>query len=224
MIDNYRDELLKCLSDLRCKETRYRQIPNLLTLSRMVGVIPVNILYFSGNILMALLLSVGLFITDFFDGKIARKYGIVSSFGAKLDAVCDKVMTLGLSLPIISVNPIILINLLFEGFISGINIINEKKGYNPRTVYIGKVKTVLLSMTLGFGYLGSVLNRSISVFKIFSMITVLFEGITLANYMNISKNMDNGLDTKEVARLIRFIIDTPKDVMIPEVGIKNINN
>lgn len=44
------------------------------------------------------------------------------------------------------------------------------------------------------------------------------------NKMNISKNMANGLDTKEVARLIKFIIDTPSDVMIPEVGIKNINN
>ena len=42
--------------------------------------------------------------------------------------------------------------------------------------------------------------------------------------MNIEKNMANGLDTKEVARLIQFIIDTPSDVMIPEVGIKNINN
>ena len=42
--------------------------------------------------------------------------------------------------------------------------------------------------------------------------------------MNIQKNMDNGLDTKEVARLIKFIIDTPSDVMVPEVGIKNINN
>ena len=42
--------------------------------------------------------------------------------------------------------------------------------------------------------------------------------------MNIEKNMTNGLDTKEVARLIQFIIDTPSDVMIPEVGIKNINN
>ena len=44
------------------------------------------------------------------------------------------------------------------------------------------------------------------------------------NKMNITKNMDNGVDTKEVARLIKFIIDTPSDVMIPEVGIKNINN
>lgn len=42
--------------------------------------------------------------------------------------------------------------------------------------------------------------------------------------MNIEKNMANGVDTKEVARLIQFIIDTPSDVMIPEVGIKNINN
>ncbi len=42
--------------------------------------------------------------------------------------------------------------------------------------------------------------------------------------MNIEKNMANGVDTKEVARLIEFIIDTPSDVMIPEVGIKNINN
>lgn len=44
------------------------------------------------------------------------------------------------------------------------------------------------------------------------------------NKMNIQKNMDNGIDTKEVTRLIKFIIDTPSDVMIPEVGIKNINN
>lgn len=44
------------------------------------------------------------------------------------------------------------------------------------------------------------------------------------NKMNIQKNMDNGIDTKEVARLIEFIIDTPPNVMIPEVGIKNINN
>ena len=42
--------------------------------------------------------------------------------------------------------------------------------------------------------------------------------------LNIEKNMANGVDTKEVARLINFIIETPADVMIPEVGIKNINN
>ena len=42
--------------------------------------------------------------------------------------------------------------------------------------------------------------------------------------LGIEKNMANGLELKEVSRLVKFIIDTPKDVMIPEVGIKNINN
>jgi len=42
--------------------------------------------------------------------------------------------------------------------------------------------------------------------------------------MNINKNMDLAIETTEVAKLIKFIIDMPNDVMVPEVGIKNINN
>ena len=42
--------------------------------------------------------------------------------------------------------------------------------------------------------------------------------------MNIEKSMQDGLDTQEVANLIRFIMNLPADVNIPEVGIKHINN
>ncbi len=58
-------------------------------------------------------------------------------------------------------------------------------------------------------------------------VTNLMPGMMKTNMfikLNIEKNMANGVDTIEVARLVKFIIDTPKDVMIPEVGIKNINN
>lgn len=44
------------------------------------------------------------------------------------------------------------------------------------------------------------------------------------NKMNIQKNMENGIDTKEVAKLIEFSIALLNEVMIPEVGIKNIHN
>lgn len=44
------------------------------------------------------------------------------------------------------------------------------------------------------------------------------------NKMNIQKNTENGIDTKEVAKLIEFIIALLNEVMIPEVGIKNIHN
>lgn len=58
-------------------------------------------------------------------------------------------------------------------------------------------------------------------------VTDIMSGMMKTNMfkkMGIDKNMDNSLDTKEVARVIRFILETPKDVLIPEVGIKNINN
>ncbi len=42
--------------------------------------------------------------------------------------------------------------------------------------------------------------------------------------MNIEKSMQDGLDTREVAKLIKFILSLPDDVNIPEVGIKNIYN
>ena len=44
------------------------------------------------------------------------------------------------------------------------------------------------------------------------------------NKMNIQKNMENGIDTKEVAKLIEFNIALPNEVMIPEIGIQNIPN
>jgi len=111
----------------------------------------------------------------------------VSSFGAKLDAVCDKIMALGLAIPIIGSNPLILVNLVMEGLISIVNIVNEKRGYNPKTTYIGKVKTWLLSCTLGLGYLTSLINVPMLIFNLVSMITVLLEGVTLVSYINLPK-------------------------------------
>lgn len=58
-------------------------------------------------------------------------------------------------------------------------------------------------------------------------VTDVYPGMLKTNMfqkLGIEKNMNNGLDLKEVARLVKFVIDTPKHVMIPEVGIKNINN
>jgi len=58
-------------------------------------------------------------------------------------------------------------------------------------------------------------------------VTDVFPGMMKTNMfskMNIDKDMSRGLDTKEVARLVQFLIDTPADVTIPEIGIKNIYN
>ena len=88
---NFFKEARKNLNDLKSSKTAYKQIPNLLTFSRAIAPIFINILFFLGNIPGALAVCGLTFLTDAFDGVIARKLNIQSEFGADLDAICDKV-------------------------------------------------------------------------------------------------------------------------------------
>lgn len=191
MIINYKNEIKKCLNDFKSIKTVYKQIPNILTVIRAVGIIPVNILYFTGNIIPAIIMCVVMFLSDFFDGKIARKYNIISEFGAKLDAVCDKVMFIGLSIPLLCNKLLLIVNLLFEMCIGGINVLNEKKGYDPKTVLSGKIKTWMLFITLGMGYLSLVLNVMPIIFILLVMGTGIIQGFTLCEYIKYYKNSKN---------------------------------
>lgn len=68
-------------------------VPNFLTLSRFV--MTVGFLYlFSINIIAASLLFVLAAITDFFDGYLARKYNLITSFGKIMDPIADKFLIL----------------------------------------------------------------------------------------------------------------------------------
>uniref|UniRef100_A0A7S0ZFB8 CDP-diacylglycerol--glycerol-3-phosphate 3-phosphatidyltransferase n=1 Tax=Timspurckia oligopyrenoides TaxID=708627 RepID=A0A7S0ZFB8_9RHOD len=71
------------------------QIPNALTILRVVAV-PVLVLCFYSSYLYRNILCSGIFIlaalTDLFDGLIARRLNVTSAFGAFLDPVADKLM------------------------------------------------------------------------------------------------------------------------------------
>lgn len=65
-------------------------IPNLLSVIR-IALIPVfGVLYYNGNILWAVIILFISGLTDFFDGKIARKFNQISALGKLLDPVADK--------------------------------------------------------------------------------------------------------------------------------------
>jgi CDP-diacylglycerol--glycerol-3-phosphate 3-phosphatidyltransferase len=75
--------------------TRWCGIPNLLTLGRIVLIVPfVGAFYLSGPI--AVYATVGLFaaaaISDFLDGWLARRLGQTSTLGRVLDPIADKLM------------------------------------------------------------------------------------------------------------------------------------
>ena len=70
-------------------------LPNKLTISRMV-LIPVFVLFFylsfTGHFFVALAVFAVASLTDLFDGKIARRYNLVTNLGKFLDPIADKVL------------------------------------------------------------------------------------------------------------------------------------
>jgi CDP-diacylglycerol--glycerol-3-phosphate 3-phosphatidyltransferase len=72
-------------------------LPNLLTLSRIIfAVILVFLLQGNtqtGNILAVIIFAIAS-LTDFYDGHLAKKRGLVSDFGKIMDPVADKILLL----------------------------------------------------------------------------------------------------------------------------------
>jgi len=72
-------------------------LPNKLTLSRVI-MIPVFVLFFYLNFKGHYFVALGVFgiacFTDLLDGKIARKYNLVTNLGKFLDPIADKVLVL----------------------------------------------------------------------------------------------------------------------------------
>ena len=81
-----------------------KNLPNKLTISRIV-LIPVIMavlwlpLFTSADMTKCEFISAGLFlvcaITDFIDGRLARKYNIVTDFGKFMDPLADKFLVIG---------------------------------------------------------------------------------------------------------------------------------
>lgn len=197
--NNYMVEFKKCFEDLKHKETFYKQIPNLLTVSRAVGMIPVNILFLTGNMVPGMILLGLLLSTDFFDGKIARKYGIVSKFGADLDAVCDKIMAVGLMLPLLFDLPLLIFNGLLEVLIASFNVMGRLEGIDTKTLFSGKVKTWFLSLTLALGYLAKFIPGCKILFALSSLVTIPVQIETVLDYEKYINNAKKEQQEKETS-------------------------
>ncbi|MCB1178176.1 MAG: CDP-alcohol phosphatidyltransferase family protein [Leptospiraceae bacterium] len=69
-------------------------IPNILTISRILLIAPSLYLLDIGKIYIASVIITILFLTDFFDGYLARKLEQTSFIGAILDPISDKIVVL----------------------------------------------------------------------------------------------------------------------------------
>lgn len=65
-------------------------VPNLLSLIRILLIPVFGVLFYNGHIGWAVIILIVSGLTDFFDGKIARKFNQISELGKILDPIADK--------------------------------------------------------------------------------------------------------------------------------------
>lgn len=166
------------------------QIPNMLTFSRAIAPIIVIPTVLFGKIKIAIIELILFELTDFFDGRIARKLNCVTDFGVKLDAICDKFFVLGIMIPAIIKYPVLIINLILEACISYINFVALIKNNDPKSNMIGKIKTGFLSVTMVLSYIPNIDAIYILMISIF---TFMLQIIAFIKY----REVDLIKDTKK---------------------------
>ena len=196
----FKKNLQKVIADINSqdKETRRKQIPNVLTITRgflaPFTIIPAVL---SEHIYLAIALIALCSLTDAFDGWYARNYNAQSEFGAMLDAICDKlfVLTLTFSLAFKYTTWIIII-LILELVISIINATYKIKGYEVKSSLIGKFKTVILDTSIGLCYLDFIVPISRIVMSIATILTNVLQVLTIVGYTLFYK--EQGLERKQL--------------------------
>ena len=132
-----------------------KNLPNLITFSRIIGVASLFLLVPFNNELTqiwAIILFILISSTDFLDGWIARKFNSVSDLGKILDPLADKILIL-IFLPLLSMNVIsafpVFIILAREFSIMGLRVIAAKKDLIIAANISGKLKTTLTITLIG---------------------------------------------------------------------------
>lgn len=122
-------------------------LPNKLTIARMIAVPFFIIAFLLGMYPVALVIFCAASVTDYFDGKIARSQNLVTNFGKIMDPLADKILVysaLCLFIETDSIDAWMLIVILAREFIvAGMRTVAASEGRVLAAGMSGKIKTVL---------------------------------------------------------------------------------
>lgn len=126
-------------------------LPNKLTILRVI-MVPFFVLFMltdiggAANKWIALVLFVVASLTDLLDGKIARKYNLVTNFGKFMDPLADKLLVCSAMICLIEMGDleawIVIVIISREFIISGFRLVASDNGVVIAASYWGKFKTV----------------------------------------------------------------------------------
>ncbi len=178
-------------------------LPNKLTVLRVI-LIPffvVFLLLSPGNDLFKWI-SLAIFIiaslTDMLDGKIARKYNLITDFGKFMDPLADKLLVCSAMICLIDLGKIpswvVVIIIAREFIISGFRLVAADNGRVIAASYWGKFKTTfqMIMVILMIADLGAVIPYYDIVTTIIMWIALVLTIISLCDYIVKNKDVMSG--------------------------------
>jgi CDP-diacylglycerol--glycerol-3-phosphate 3-phosphatidyltransferase len=166
-----------------------QNVPNLLSVSRMVGTVLVFILVLINQpvaFLFATLVFLLASITDFFDGYLARRHKVVSQIGIFLDLTADKVFVTAILVALVQIGLvpawIVFIIITREFLVMGLRSMAAAKGKVIPAGMWGKQKTFITLVAMGGILLAKGLGAAgLSLFPL--MLTFNSQTMTLPNIL-----------------------------------------
>lgn len=162
-----------------------KQFPNMLTFSRMLAPIVIIPLALFRLHTLTIIFTIIFALTDAFDGYLARKWGVVSQLGKDLDAFVDKIFAMTLLIAISLIYPILLVLVFFEFVIAFINGIETYKDNKPKTIIIGKFKTISLSALIILFMMNIYFDIPNYIIYIIFFVTLILQIFTTLGYLDI---------------------------------------
>lgn len=106
------------------------------------------------GMIVAAVLFVIASVTDLFDGKIARKYNMITNLGKFLDPLADKMLVICILIALVDLGRIsaiwVCIIIVREFAVSGIRMLASAKGVVIAAKMIGKIKTVTQMVAISY--------------------------------------------------------------------------
>lgn len=179
----YKKYFKQAFNDLKTKGKRHKQIPNILTSTRLIAapffIVPAAL---NKNLFWLIVFIVIFSFTDVLDGFIARKYNLVSELGKDLDAICDKIFALSLLIAVSIFKPLLFCNVVLEVIIAIINIREKIHNKKPRTLMIGKIKAWALYSLIGIAFINEIVNIE-DVLNVVIAATICMQMLTITSYL-----------------------------------------
>ncbi|SHJ42208.1 CDP-diacylglycerol--glycerol-3-phosphate 3-phosphatidyltransferase [Pseudobutyrivibrio xylanivorans] len=178
-------------------------LPNKLTLLRVI-MIPFFVFFLlikpesTALRIIADLIFIAASLTDMADGKIARKYNLVTNFGKFMDPLADKLLVCSAMICLIQTRQLaawyVIVIIAREFIISGFRLIAAENGLVIAANIFGKIKTttqmimiVILVANLPFGWLqvlGEIFKWVALIMTILSLVIYIYQNIDVLKEQN----------------------------------------